>query len=197
MQFKPIVPGVEVYGTVLQFMVSGFRIVPSVAYGYLSKFGIFTLKPGEAQSLPVDAWYPFDRWLQVFEAVYREVGPNATFEIGREVGSRHPLPPHVKDHLGLLRFVDLGYHLNHRLNGRVMYDMATGVLLEGIGHYNIEIDASKRRSLTVCDNPYPCEFDHGLAQAFGSRFEPKARTAHDRGPCRARGDDRCTYITTW
>lgn len=195
---KPLATGVEVHGNVLQFTVSGFRIVPSIALGYFAKFGLISPKPGEKPALQADAWYDMNAWIQVFTAIYREVGPTTMFEVGRQVGASHPVPPHVTNIMALLRFLDIGYHTNHRLNGQLMADIETGVMLEGIGHYKIDVTPGQREAVTVCDNPYPCEFDLGLMGAATSRFEAKARTTHDpHSPCRAKGGDSCTYLTTW
>jgi hypothetical protein len=63
--------------------------------------------------------------------------------------------------------------LNHRKNGLVMFDPATGVMLEGIGHFGYERTAD-RRVLVTAPGPFPCEFNRGIVAGLSARFQPKA-----------------------
>ena len=50
-------------------------------------------------------------------------------------------------------------------------------------------------------NPYPCDFDRGLLDALGRRFEPANPyldiVHHDNAPCKKSGADSCTYTIFW
>jgi hypothetical protein len=71
-------------------------------------------------------------------------------------------------------------------------------MLEGIGHYKMELVPNENRIIMICENPYPCEYDRGIITALANRFESLARTAHDsEAPCRKNGADSCTYVVMW
>ena len=194
MQFRPFAPDIEVRGHGVSFITAGFRIVPSVGMRFLVKHGVL---PAGAP-LDVNAWYSQARWLAAFEDIAREVGPTVLFEIGRAMGEQVPTPPQMQDVRSALRFLDLGYHSYHRRGGRPMLDEATGTMLEGIGHYGADEVPGKREVVSVCANPYPCPFDHGLLTGLLGRFSGDVRVAHDdRQPCRQRGADSCTYRIRW
>jgi hypothetical protein len=192
-QLKPLVPGVEIRGLAIQLTLTGFKILPSITRGYLKKHGILT---GGATDLDPEGWYLQSAWLKVFEDVYKEIGPSSTFEMGRHIGQGYPVPPDITDVPAMLKFLDVGYHLAHRRDGRVMFDPLTGKMSEGIGHYASR-PGGKDEFLLVCDNPYPCEFDHGLATSCVQRFKARARVTHGPGGCRKTGAASCTYVSTW
>ncbi len=54
----------------------------------------------------------------------------------------------------MLSKLDTIYHLNHSRDGVVMFDLATGEMTEGIGHYTYE-RVGEREVLMLCDNPTP------------------------------------------
>ena len=194
MQFRPFEPGIEVLGHSVSFIVAGFRIVPSMGMRFMIKHGV--IQPGA--SFDVNAWYSQQKWLAAFEEIAREVGPNVLHEIGYQIGVQAPVPPPIKDVQAALAFLDLGYHTYHRKNGRVMGDLATGAMIEGIGHYGARSVPGKREVVSVCENPYPCTFDHGLIEGISSRFQQDTRVTHDdTKPCRQKGAGSCTYRITW
>ena len=78
----------------------------------------------------------------------------------------------------------------------MMYDSATRVMTEGIGHYRFERRGDKERAV-IAKNPYPCDFDFGIVTGDVARFAPQGRVVHDdRSPCRKKGADACTYLIT-
>ncbi len=194
MQFRAMVPGIEIRGLAVDITMVGFRILPSIARRYFIKHGLLQGKLGEFDP---QAWYPQEAWLKVFEDIYTEVGPNSTREMGQQLGSSYPLPPEVKDIEAVLRYLDIGYHLSHRRHGQLMYNQATGAFLEGIGHYAFQTVPGKREATLRCDNPYPCDFDLGVADAIVRRIETRSRADHAPGPCRKDGADSCAYRLYW
>ncbi len=198
MQFRAFEPGIEVWGLGLSWMVAGFRIVPETGLRYLTKHGLTVAGPDGKPRLETNAWYPLESWLSCFEAICREVGSSVMFDIGRHVGANAPQPPHIDDIDATLRSLDVTYHHFHRKNGVRMFDAATGKMLEGIGHYEYRRAWDAKKILVVCENPYPCDFDLGNITGFATRFEPRAKVAHDdEGVCRKRGAERCSYVITW
>jgi hypothetical protein len=95
-----------------------------------------------------------------------------------------------------VRSIDIAYHLNHRRAGRVMYDPATGIMLEGIGHYAHE-KVGVGHILSTCVTPYPCEFDLGIVATMARRFEPRTIVEHVSSECRRQGAQACTYSLRW
>jgi hypothetical protein len=69
-----------------------------------------------------------------------------------------------------------------------------------IGGYHFQ-PVAPRHARLVCDNPYPCDMDQGLIEAFADKFRPKdslrVRIEHNGQGCRLRGDGACTYDVTW
>ncbi|MCA9686920.1 MAG: hypothetical protein KC457_32440, partial [Myxococcales bacterium] len=55
----------------------------------------------------------------------------------------------------------------------------------------------EREILSVCHNPYPCEFDQGIVASMARRFEPRALLEHVGDDCRRRGAESCSYLVRW
>jgi hypothetical protein len=198
MPLQPLALGIEVYGSAIELMLNCFRILPSVGSGYLVKFGLASMDAKGKPQFDAARWHPQEAWLRMFEAIAGEVGSASLFEIGRHVGGANLMDVPVSDIASKMRSIEIGYHLAHRRDGKVMYDAATGTQLEGIGHYRCTRVPGENKIVSVCSTPYPCEFDHGIIAAASSQFEPKAKTIHAAtGPCRKKGDSSCTYVTTW
>jgi hypothetical protein len=191
-------PGIEVNGICVESIVDAFKLFPSVALKRLLDHGIGTLR-GKEIYVDRQAWYPIQNWLAAHDAIAETVGGRALFQVGQYIPRHAPLPPGINDIHSALGSVDAAYHMNHRKKGKVMFDPATGEKLGGIGSYGYApADRGERKITSVCDNPYPCDFDRGLLAGFAQRFEKLARIAHDdRGPCRKTGGSSCTYIVTW
>jgi hypothetical protein len=198
MQFRPFAPGIEVYGAAIELMLNGFRILPSVSMGYLVKYGLASPGANGRPEFDRSRWHPQNAWLSMFEAISNEIGPTTLSEIGRQVGVTSMALPSSKDVYSKMRTIDLSYHAAHRRDGKPMYDPATGAMLEGIGHYACTLQLAAKTIVSVCETPYPCDFDLGMIGAAAGQFEPRAKTIHDnRSACRKIGADSCTYITTW
>ncbi len=189
--------GIELSGFMIEPIVESFKLFPSVATKRLVAHGIGTMK-GKDVVLDRQSWYGIENWLAAFEGLAETVGPRAMFQIGQQVPKYAALPPNINDIHSSLFALDVGYHMNHRKNGRVMFDPATGNMTPGIGNYIMKPVPNERRITSICDNPYPCDFDRGLVTAFATRFERNARIVHDdREPCRKTGARSCTYTVTW
>jgi hypothetical protein len=198
-QFKPFAPNIEVHGAAIELMLNGFRILPSVATGYLVKHGLASSGPNGRVEFDRNGWHSQEAWLRMFEAISDEVGSNTLFEIGRQVGVTSMLGTTTKDIYARMRSMNIGYHSAHRRDGKPMYDPATGALVDGIGHYSCTLLPGSQTIVSVCKTPYACDFDFGMIAATAAQLEARAKTIHDdRAPCRKNGvGDTCTYITTW
>ncbi len=138
-------------------------------------------------------------WLDSFTAIAERLGGGALVKIGRAIPEHARWPPGIRTvHEGLAS-IDVAYHLNHRIEGRVLYDPLSGRLEEGIGHYRYERHGP-RSALLLCHNPYPCAFDLGIIQAVVERLHEAGQAPsvqHSSGPCRQAGGETCTYLATW
>ena len=169
-----------------------------MALNLLVKQGIGKLGKNKQVVIEPDQWYPQDAWLSAFEEIAKVVGPTSLFDIGQHVPKHAAFPPQVKDVPSGLQSIDVAYHMNHRKQGRAMFDPASGTMVEGIGHYGYQRSANENRATMVCENPYPCDFDRGLISSIAKRFESRATTTHvDSAQCRKRGDRSCTYVVSW
>jgi len=197
MQFKPFEPGIEVWGVCVEPFVEAFKLFPSVAFKRLVSHGIGTLK-GKDVVIDRQAWYPQKEWLEAFEDISTTVGFRATYQIGQFIPRHAVFPPSVTDINSGIASIDIAYHMNHRKNGKVMFDPATGQKLSGIGNYGSTPVPGERKIVSVCENPYPCDFDRGILSAMAVRFERYARVVHDDGAsCRKSGASSCTYTIAW
>jgi hypothetical protein len=198
MQFKAFEQGIDVYGSSIDAIVEAFKLFPSVALKRLVSHGIGSTNAKGEVHIDRDAWYAQTSWLAAFENIASTVGTRALFQIGQHVPKHAVFPPTVTDiHRGIAS-VDVAYHMNHRKNGRPMFDPATGKKVNGIGHYGYSAEPGERKITSVCENPYPCDFDRGILTSIATRFERTARVVHDdRAPCRKTGGDSCTYTVVW
>jgi hypothetical protein len=198
MQFKPFEPGIEVYGSSLEAIVEAFKLFPSIALKRMASHGIGTITPKGDVKIDTEAWYPQADWLAVFEGFATTVGTRALFQIGQHVPKHAVFPPTVNDIHSGIASLDIAYHMNHRKGGKVMFDPTTGQKTKGIGQYGYHAEKGERRITSVCENPYPCDFDRGILSALAARFERASRVSHDdRLPCRKTGANSCTYQIVW
>lgn len=199
MQFKAFEPGILVYGVSINAIVEAFKLFPSIALKRLATHGIGGVRQrGGEIEIDTEAWYPQQSWLDAFKDIAQSVGNQALFQIGQHVPKHAVFPPHVTDIKGGIASIDVAYHMNHKKAGQVMFDPATGKMIEGIGHYGFEPSPDRNQIVSVCKNPYPCNFDHGILTAIARRFEKRAIVEHDaRAECRQKDGDSCTYVITW
>jgi hypothetical protein len=187
-------PGIEVGGVSIAAVVDAFQQYPSIVTKYLVQYGLGT-KQG---TIDRSAWYSLDKWLAVYNAIAKEVGINSLYAIGKKVPENIELPPHVTDIRSMFGSLNIAYLLNHRKNGELMFDMATGKMLDGAGKVTCDFVEGEQKLTLKFENPYPCEFDRGLIHAFAMRFESAARVMHDNSaPCRKKGASSCTYMVSW
>ena len=99
--------------------------------------------------------------------------------------------------------LNIAYHMNHRLNGELMFNPNTGEMLEGIGHYQlVSFDEKTRKAVMNCKNPYPSKFDEGALTDLVRRFKPADSLRHEvkldiTKERRAQGADSCTFLISW
>jgi hypothetical protein len=197
MRFNQIESGIEAYGMSVDAFVDAFKLFPSIALKKLVSHGVGTVNAKGEIVIERDSWYPLGNMLAAVEGIATNVGPRALFQMGQHVPKHAPFPPTITDIRSGLASLDAAYHMNHRKNGKPMFDQATGRKMSGIGHY-VTTDTGPRKITVVCDNPYPCDFDRGIIAGVAQRFERAAKVTHDdHATCRKSGADSCTYHITW
>ncbi len=198
MQFKSFEAGIEVFGASVGAFIEAFKLFPSVVLRCLVRHGIGTTTGKNNIEVDPQRWYSQDAWLAAWEEIARTVGPRACYQVGRQVPRHAVFPPSVTDSHTAIAALDIAYHMNHRKNGKVMFDPATGQKLTGIGTYGYKPVQGERKIISVCENPYPCDFDRGLLTEVALKFERSARVLHDdAAPCRTRGAESCTFTVIW
>lgn len=173
-------------------------IVNSIAFG-----GDVRARILKKNAIDIDegAWYPQQYFLNAFKEISLSLGELHLFLIGNAIIDNAEFPE-MKGLEEALQSIDIAYHMNHRLNGEVMYNLKTGLITGGIGNYRLEdFDCNRRRAIMVCDNPYPSKFDEGIIAQVVHRFKadgPGERIEIDSSKeCRTRGGDSCTYLIGW
>lgn len=198
MQFKVFEPGIEVNGPTVYSIVAGLGYFTNLSRRFFSQAGIGTVVNKELH-IDLKGWYPQGAWLSAFKNIADAVGDRVLFSIGRSIPENAQFPPWVVDIDSAIKSIDVAYHLNHRKNGRLLFDTAAGTMFEGIGHYGYDRPRpEERRIISVSRNPYPCAFDRGIITAMARRFEKTAVVTHDDAKeCRSKGAETCTYSITW
>jgi len=188
--------GVEVRGEVLRGVIAGMGVFQTKALKLLNESGI-TEPRGHR-------WYPLESLILVFNKLADEGGVNLLRIIGASVIQNAQWPKEIDSLSKALYSVNTSYHMNHRRDGKELFDPVLGKTIEGgIGH-NVIVPPTpdQNRVLYICDSFYPCEFDFGMASAFVRKFKPAgcshhATIRHDAGRCRSRGGESCTFIIEW
>ncbi|MDR1685905.1 MAG: hypothetical protein LBR82_05600 [Desulfovibrio sp.] len=197
MQFKAFEPGIEVNAPTVAAIVAGMGYFTKISRRALGEVGIGDVVDDKLV-LDMQVWYSQEAWLKAFETIARQVGNSALFNIGMSIPVNAKFPFGAVDVVSAVRSIDIAYHINHRKNGRPLYDIETGTMYEGIGHYGCEPVSGKNEIRCVCRNPYPCAFDRGIIKAMAQQFAPDAQVVHDDTvECREQGADSCTYRVFW
>lgn len=191
-QFRAFDSRVEVNGRTVLSVVAGMQAFEGTARRILQKNGI--VDPGP------DTWFRQQDWLNAFGEVASGVGSATLFNIGKHIPENADFPPEIDNIVAALGAIDIAYHMNHRIEGELLFDGATGTTHDGIGDYQL-VESGSNHAIMRCHNPYPCEFDRGIISAMAERFRPDARrhvrVEHVEGECRKHGDEVCLYRVEW
>jgi hypothetical protein len=199
MEFQAFEPGIEVNGQTVWAIVDGFIFSKQTPSRILVAEGIGTMGKDSVVKIDPNAWYSQEAWLRAFKQISSSLGPQVLMNIGKRIPENAIFPPWVVDIDTAIQSIDVAYHLNHRKQGKVMFDLGTKEMLEGIGHYGYERpNPHKALIVSECANPYPCDFDRGILSTMARRFEPTATVAHvNEQRCRKTGADSCVYHVKW
>ena len=148
-------------------------------------------------------WFDLQKWLNAFKEISITLDDKELFMLGESTIKDSLLPPlmGVKDGLTSL---NVGYHLNHKLNGKKMFNIMKGPkgIKEGIGNVNIINFNSKNRTAIVTSNtPHPSKFEEGVLTQIIRQFnsddtEPIVKLDLTK-ESRNNGAESCTYLISW
>lgn len=146
-------------------------------------------------------WFNQQDWLNAFKDISNTLGEMNLYLIGKAIIKSAEFPP-IKDLEEGLKSINIAYHMNHRLSGKVMFDKITGKTIDGIGSYKlVEYSAENRTAVMVCNNPYPSKFDEGIIIQVVRTYKPKGSIEKIQldltKESRKNGAKSCTYIITW
>ncbi len=191
-QFVAYRDGIEVSGQYLLTFVNCLGNYREKAQAVFLNHGIDSLEPRK--------WYPQQAWLDGFKELAGSLHANTLAVVGRKIPENASFPPEINEISLALKSIDWSYHLHHRIEGKALFNYATGEMQEGIGHYSYEKDGTNRIIMT-CTSPYPCDFDRGIIDSIAFRFRfpgTMPRVTHARpDQCRNTGHNSCTYTVEW
>lgn len=146
-------------------------------------------------------WFNMQDWLNAFKEMSEFLGDMNIFIIGKSIVNTAIWPP-LNSLKEALEALDIAYHMNTRINGKLTYDERTRKMLGGIGNYKlVEFDEKGKRAIMVCDTPFPSKFDEGIITQLVRRFKPLgSRESVDVDLTKENkltGGDSCTYIIKW
>lgn len=196
MQYRAFERDIEILGAAVMAMIGGFGPLRAIVERMLCREGLVDCAAPGVSGVDVDAWYVQQAWLDALHEVDQRFGTEILFNIGAEIPNNAVFPSSAVDVHTAVQSIDVAYHLNHRRDGRIMYDVETKQMLEGIGHYGYE-RLGDTHILSTCVTPYPCEFDFGIVATMARRFEPRVIAEHVGTECRRTGAQACTYSLRW
>ncbi len=182
----------EVNGETVLSIVDGMGAFKLKALEILSKNCITDPKPG--------MWYNQQNWLNSFKEIATSIGSKTLHSIGLKIPENAKFPPQINSIEKALSAIDIAFHMNHRINGKVLFDPQTGTIHEGIGHYTYS-SLSENEAKMICPNSYPCDFDRGIIEGMAKKFCPAGSIVNvqhnDAAPCRKKGAESCEYKIKW
>jgi len=191
-QFIAINENVEVNKQTVLSIVNSMEKGKDNRLGILNRNGI---NPEEKE------WFNQQKWLNSFKEIATSLGEMNLFLIGKAIIDSAKFPP-IKNLEEGLNSIDVAYHMNHRLNGKIMFDPISGKMLEGIGHYKLtEYNSNTKNAVMVCSNPYPSKFDEGIITQIVRKFKPTNSRESIKldlsKKTRDEGGNSCTFLISW
>ena len=193
-QFIAYNPEAEVSGEAILSVVNAIPAGKDIRLKILQKHGI---NPEKGK------WYKQQLWLDAMKEIHDKIGKYNLLVIGKAIIKNAIFPP-INNLEEALNLLDVAYHMNHRINGQILYNPETNELYEGIGNYKlVEFDEENRKAVMVCDNPYPDDFDKGIIISLVRRYKPQDSLVleeviiDESKGTRSEGKDSTTYLIHW
>jgi hypothetical protein len=191
---------IQILGAVVQVVLDGFGSFTLLASKILLESGLGKMDAegvGMAQLEPTK-WYPLSSFLSAFQRIGAEFGDFTLKQSGQTVHKNATVPPeYLTAMVKTFQVLDMGYHLNHAIDGKPMFNPQTGEMTEGIGHFKYREVPGKKQIIVEVDTPYPCAFDEGICLGISQRYDQSSKVTHDPKICRKKGSPICIYNITW
>jgi hypothetical protein len=188
------IDGVQVRGEVFAGTIEGMGAFREMIMRIMREKNVENPKQGE--------WYDLGVLLSVFDAVRKKGGPVPLEKIGAAVIETAKWPPDINTFEKALNSIDLAYYMNHRRDGKELFDYASGKMIDsGIGHSQLVVHEKERTAEFITDNFYPCAFMKGMILGAANRCKPAGASTvtvtHKDGPCRSKDGPTCTFAIKW
>ncbi|WP_338870049.1 hypothetical protein [Myxococcus stipitatus] len=191
-------PGITVTGVSVASIVEAIQSFSVLVNTLLDVMKVPARGAAGERAIDPNVWYPMEDYLLAYKKIDTLLGGRGLEKVGTMIPKNAVFPANITDIHKALASLDVAFHMNHRKNGKDMFNPVTGEMLEGIGHYTYTAAPGKNEGTVVCNNPYPCRFDQGLVKGMAQRFMPEAVVTHDASHgCRQKGADSCTFVVTW
>ena len=188
---------IEVNGNTIYSVMDGLGYLRSLSTDYLLKFGIGTLEEDNF-ILDTNKWYPYNKWLDAFDAIIQDIGEQLLYKIGLSIPKNAFFPRKVNNIESAIKSINIAYHMNHRQNKKLLYCKESGKMNNIIGQYKCIKIENENRLVCECSTPYPCSFDKGIIEAMSRKFEINSCIIHDDSTCcRKKGSCCCRYVIIW
>lgn len=145
-------------------------------------------------------WSPLQDLIDYFNLIEGLInGASLLQKIGAEVAKNAKWPDTVRSPIAALESINVAYHMNHRRDGKELFDHQQSKIIEGyIGHDYLEIDHEKKVVNFICGSFYPSDFDLGMAKEVlkifgGSSIAALSVKRDESKPSRKNGGDTCTF----
>jgi len=192
-QYKSYTESAEVNLEAILSVVNCLKVGKEIRNSILLKHNI---------DIEKDQWFKMQDWLDAFKEIADVLGEFNLFLTGKAVIETAILPPmnNLREALGAL---NIGYHMNHRINGLPAFNPETGELLEGVGNYNVvSFDEENRKAVIQHTSPYPWRLVLGVITEFASRYSPlgsdsKVEIDESEKSKKLQEQDCYTFLITW
>jgi hypothetical protein len=184
--------GFEVSGWTLLGYMGNFKSFSLLTSKYLAQEGFDRRDADGVAHIDPLGWYSMPVVLRAYHRAGVEAGDRVLRQIGSQIASLAEVPSETIDVGSMVSMINTAYHINHRKEGQMMFDVNTGSLADGVGGYSLyRINAHTFE--IECRVPYPCACDLGIFEGGLRRFGGIAQVTHlDDRPCRKYDGESCT-----
>jgi hypothetical protein len=193
-QFISYNPNIEVAGVYVFSFINSMRRDIEYRQDVLARHGIVAYKD--------HIWYPLQAFLDAMKEIGDTTGEMNLFIMGLSAIKNTPIlaNTNLKD---VLAMTNNRIHSLHRLDGKPMYNAATGEKLEGLGNLVLtEFDDINGTATITSDSPYPSKTEEGVFTGRLQQYKPTNSEFHQvkediTKPRKSQGDESTTFMLRW
>lgn len=166
-------PGSEYNGAALNSFLLALGHSESLVQKVLRDAGVTSIDPGR--------WYDVKFAMDIYFAIYEQIGRGAVIAIGKKMIEAAPFPPGLDDVKSLLMGLDAAYRLNVRGTG--------------LGEITCSFE-DDHSAVLVWNTLGPCPLNIGIIEGCCARVGATALVEHGAGRCMDEGGTSCTYLVS-